>query len=192
MSNRSQSGQYQWLIDELNSNPSFHGTVIYCDEVDSIEDLDFHPSSLELGTGDLPALWVSEEGVAERFSRYHSCNTESEIYSVSKVLLNIQNPFIYDPHVQASPYVEVDGSEYHISGDREELFDALIDEGYDCIIAMHNYGSDEHDVALLSSEALTEIVSVKLSANQKDWTEYFNLEKAEKEFQTMASLKLTQ
>lgn len=177
------------IATNLNSIEVYHGTVIYHDGEDP-EDIDFHISDLQVGTGDLPALWVANaEETAEWFSRYHSSDEDNETYAVAKCRIEMQNPYVME--ASDGHLIELEDGhgnlfEFHVVDDREELYSTLTGLGYDAFITKNNYGYDQDDIALLDSSCLKSIDAIKLSSDGKNWSEYLEPDNAQDLFIRMA------
>jgi hypothetical protein len=125
---------------------------------------------LETGYSDLNTIWFSEsDDVAKHFA-------ENQVkYSVNDgiaILIELElelddNKVMY--HDNYTPLIEINGSEYDPASDREELYEALQDAGYEAYITENNYpqhGANANDIAVFD-EGLYRTESVRVFHNGK-------------------------
>lgn len=144
----------------------FHGTAIQKPE--SIDDLDevIIFDNLDLGYSDLNTIWFSEsDEVGKHFSKSVARNSvENGIPVLIELELNLDKERVmyFD---KSNPYVEIDGSEYHVSKDREELYEILQREGYQAFIIEDNYPHPNgNDIAVFDDSCFS-AVSIRVFHN---------------------------
>lgn len=127
---------------------------------------------------DLAAVFVSNsKEVARTFSRYHDPD-ENSLFVVMKCHVILSSPFVYDPQSASGLWIRIsgDGGEYHISNDREDLFAALRNAGYDAFIVKNNY-PDGDDIACFYDSSIS-VNSYSLSTDGNIWTKWLDWERA--------------
>ena len=148
----------------------FHGTAIHKPERREEVEEEIIFDNLETGYSDLNTIWFSEnDDVAKHFAEQQAkySHTESIAILVELELELDEDKVMY--HDNYDPIVEIDEAEYHSVADREELYEALQNAGYEAYITENNYpqhGDNANDIAVFD-EGLYKTESVRVFHNGK-------------------------
>ena len=153
----------------------YHGS--YWQRPDNPSDNLYSTCFVELDSGynDMGVVYASSgEGVAENFAKRATAYNDCVKVVFKGNLVDGLNVVEYD----GNPYVDVEGSEYHVAEERDELYAALQQAGYDCFRIADNY--PEGDDISLFCDSHFEIEEVKLLMANGEWTEYVSVQEMEK------------
>lgn len=164
---------------------AYHGTFWNPEEdIDPSEAIFFEPST---SMSDLDAVWfTNNEDVAKYFTSYH-LNEEEKANGALRVILkgSLKPLKTISFQCDQSPWIEVteDMDEIHVN-DREELYSAMRNNGYNAFIIDDNYqefGDPGSDIAVLEDD-MFECESVALEKSDGSFTPFMSPEKARKVF----------
>lgn len=159
----------------------FHGTAI--NKPDDLEELPENIifENLETGYSDLNTVWFSQnKGVSEHFSKSAMGKVEDGIQIILEGELTLDDDKVYTLEPGAR-IVTLNDCDYDIWQERDELYEALQDSGYEAFIIENNYpteGLNADDIAVFD-ESCFEVKSAQIKTDDKwslSMSEYDQLE----------------
>lgn len=169
----------------------YHGTTWQFD--DNSIDIHTELNRINSATG---AVFVSnKESVAEWFKSWCMSEDEKGIPVIFKIKLKLNKVIEFDSEKEDDRNIIINGIEYDIVSDREDMYLDL-DGEYDAINIKHNYQEQDRgdDIALLFDIEKEQIESIKVLKNNNKWTEYLSVDEAKKvaikEFKKIKNIKV--